>query len=269
MTAPPNFLFFMSDQQRADWLGCYGHPVLRTPNIDAIAARGTRFTDFHVATPVCMPNRASLMTGRMPTVHGLRYNGCHLPARANTFVDVLAAVGYDTATIGKSHLQPFTDEPARHLPEPGDGRRRPLEEAWKPDPEDRGHEGPERYTDGERYEFGKPYYGFGHVDMLTRHGDRCGGHYQQWLRSRRKDWRELWDDANELPHGFSCPQAYRTPVPENLYPTAWVADRAIDYLTDEARKSAPFSSSSPFPIRIIRSIRREGIGTCIHPTGSS
>ena len=109
MSKRPNFLFLITDQHRADWLGCYGHPIVKTPNIDAIAATGTRFDNFHVASPVCMPNRASLITGRYPTVHGLRTNGCLLPLRANTFVDVLAASGYHTAAIGKSHLQPFTD----------------------------------------------------------------------------------------------------------------------------------------------------------------
>ena len=104
MTSKPNFLYIMVDQQRADWLGCCGHPVVKTPNIDAIAAEGTRFDEFHVATPVCMPNRASFMTGRMPSVHGLRSNGCLLSERANTFVDVLKAGGYATATIGKSHV---------------------------------------------------------------------------------------------------------------------------------------------------------------------
>ncbi|MEM6729857.1 MAG: sulfatase-like hydrolase/transferase, partial [Pseudomonadota bacterium] len=78
MSDRPNILYIMTDQLRADWLGCYGHPVVKTPNIDALAATGTRFTDFHVAAPVCMPNRASFLTGRMPSVHGLRYNGCQL-----------------------------------------------------------------------------------------------------------------------------------------------------------------------------------------------
>ena len=108
MTDRPNFLFFITDQQRADWLGCYGHPVLKTPNIDAIAAQGTRFEKFYAASPVCMPNRASLITGRYPSVHGLRYNGCVLPTHARTFLDCLTEAGYHTAAIGKSHLQPFT-----------------------------------------------------------------------------------------------------------------------------------------------------------------
>ncbi len=67
MAKQPNFLYLITDQHRADWLGCSGHPVVRTPNIDALAARGTQFDNFHVASPVCMPNRASLMTGRMPS----------------------------------------------------------------------------------------------------------------------------------------------------------------------------------------------------------
>ena len=112
MTQRPNILFLITDQQRADWLGCYGHPVLKTPNIDRIAAQGMRFENFQVASPVCMPNRATLLTGRYPSLHGLRYNGCVLPENANTFVDLLAGAGYHTAAIGKSHLQPFTGHAA-------------------------------------------------------------------------------------------------------------------------------------------------------------
>ena len=111
MSKRPNFLLFITDQQRADFLGCYGHPVLRTPHIDSIAARGTAFDKFYVASPVCMPNRASLMTGRMPSVHGVRSNGIPLTMNAVTFVDLLRDAGYRTALIGKSHLQNFTPWP--------------------------------------------------------------------------------------------------------------------------------------------------------------
>src|SRR5205807_9242294 len=107
----PSFLLFITDQHRADYLGCYGHPVLRTPHIDSIAARGTRFERFYVATPVCMPNRATLMTGRMPSLHRVRSNGIPLSLAANTFVDALRASGYATALVGKSHLQNFTGQP--------------------------------------------------------------------------------------------------------------------------------------------------------------
>src|SRR5207342_2146240 len=66
---------------------------------------GTRFDRFYVATPICMPNRATIMTGRMPSLHGARQNGIPLSFSATTFVELLRAAGYDTALIGKCHLQ--------------------------------------------------------------------------------------------------------------------------------------------------------------------
>src|SRR4029453_9572878 len=107
----PNFLLFTPDQHPADFLGCYGHPVLRTPHIDSIAARGTAFDRFYVASPVCQPNRASLMTGRMRSVHGGGSNAIPLARNAVTFVDLLRDAGYRTALIGKSHLQNFPPHP--------------------------------------------------------------------------------------------------------------------------------------------------------------
>lgn len=60
MTTKPNSLYIMVDQHRADWFGCYGHPVVKTPNIDALAAQGTRFTEFHVARlSVCLNGQVS------------------------------------------------------------------------------------------------------------------------------------------------------------------------------------------------------------------
>ncbi|MEM6986701.1 MAG: sulfatase-like hydrolase/transferase [Pseudomonadota bacterium] len=243
MTTQPNFLFVMVDQQRADWLGCYGHPVVKTPHIDALAATGTRFDEFHVATPICMPNRASFMTGRMPSVNGLRYNGCALPARANTFVDVLRASGYATASIGKSHLQPMTAKQARHS---GSDLNGPIAEAWQDDASRYDYEEPARYQHDAPADFPTPYYGFEHVDMVTAHGDKANGHYRQWLRQQHPDWEALHDPTNELPHSYSCPQAYRTPVPEASYPTAYIRDRATDYLKAQAREQ-PFFCYVSFP----------------------
>lgn len=248
MTQGPNFLFIITDQQRADWLGCAGHPVVKTPNIDAIASQGVRFTDFNVAMPVCMPNRASLFTGRYPTVHGLRYNGCALSHRTNTFVDVLRAGGYATASIGKSHLQPFTDHPPFGRPKFDSG---PIEEAWKPDDAEYRMEEPARYETDAKAEFDDSYYGFDHVDMVTSHGDRAGGHYQQWFREIADqyghDWEWFHDPANELAHNYSVPQAYRTPIPEDLYPTNFIRDRANDYLNGQAGADAPFFAFVSFP----------------------
>ncbi len=244
MTDRPNFLFLITDQQRADWLGCAGHPVVQTPNIDALAAKGTRFENFHVASPVCMPNRASLLTGRYPSLHGLRYNGCFLPENATTFVDLLAGAGYHTAAIGKGHLQPFTDLPP--LGRDADASSPPVE-AWRDTAPDTYHEAAEHYASPDPYQIRTPYYGYQHVDLVTHHGDRCGGHYAQWFRQTAPDWKALHDPANELPHGYSCPQAYRTPIPEDLYPTAYVRDRAVDYIQSRTGEDAPFFAFVSFP----------------------
>lgn len=244
MSNKPNFLFFITDQHRADWLGCMGHPVLKTPHIDALAAQGSMFENVHVAAPVCMPNRASLMTGRMPSVHGLRTNGCVLPKRANTFVDVLAKGGYRTASIGKSHLQPFTGLAPRRSK---DNEERMIDEAWKTDNAEYDNEEPDRYGNDGVSPVELPYYGFQHVDMATGHGDRCGGHYGQWFRASTPDWQELHDPNNQLAHRYGCPQSYRTPVPEELYPTTWIADRAIDYVKTSVAHEAPFFAFVSFP----------------------
>jgi arylsulfatase A-like enzyme len=251
----PNFLFFITDQHRVDYLGCYGHPVLKTPHIDSIAARGTCFTRFYVATPVCMPNRATLMTGRMPSVHGVRSNGSPLPLNSNTFVDALRAGGYATALVGKSHLQNFSEFPAllkRPPARPGDqvldGE---FAEARKPaasdGPYDQEH--PRRWEPGRDFEMKLPFYGFEHVDLCTTHGDQVGGHYYVWLKSRRLDADALRDRKNQLPHDYVCPQAYRTPIPEELYPSAYIADKGCEWLDRYAAgdRSQPFFMMASFP----------------------
>lgn len=244
MKKPPNFLYIMTDQHRADWLGCYGHPLLRTPHIDALAQQGTRFEQFFVASPVCMPNRASFMTGRYPSVHGLRYNGCLLPQRSNTFVDVLRAGGYRTASIGKSHLQPMTDKAPFKTEQFEHG---PIAEAWRTDSGSYDNEEPSKYQGDEPFQFNTPYYGYDHIDMVTGHGDRAGGHYQQWFRQRHDNWRELIDRASQLPHNYTCPQAFRTPIPEESYPTFFVRDRAVDYLRSVKNDTEPFFAFISFP----------------------
>ena len=89
--AQPNILFVITDQQRADHTGFMGNCVIRTPNLDRIAATGTVFENAWVSNPVCMPNRSSIMTGRMPTAHGVIFNDRSLEWGANTFVGSFVA----------------------------------------------------------------------------------------------------------------------------------------------------------------------------------
>ncbi|WP_347919674.1 sulfatase-like hydrolase/transferase [Paracoccus marcusii] len=230
----------MTDQHRWDWLGCNGHPVVKTSNIDRIAARGTSFDQYFVASPVCMPNRASFMTGRYPTTHGLRYNGCHLPREASTFVDVLRAGGYRTASIGKSHLQPMIGRRLPAEPHPG-----PIPGAWATDPACYRDEQPDRYEGEEPYPIPLPYYGYDHVDMVTDHGTEAGGHYRQWLR--RVHPGAAANPLRQLPHDYTVRQAVRTDMPEEAYPTFYIRDRAVSYLRDHGAGEGPQFTFVSFP----------------------
>jgi arylsulfatase A-like enzyme len=247
----PNFLLFITDQHRADFLGCYGHPVLRTPHIDSIAARGTAFDRFYVASPVCQPNRASLMTARMPSVHDVRSNGIPLSMEAVTFVDLLRDAGYRTALIGKSHLQNFTDwDPIIKRPPPRAGFHEPsagLTQSL------RDHLADPKYVQETPAYWAKPgaqvrtpFYGFDHVTLVRAHGDDPGGDYDRWLDARDPKARALLGTKNGLPHSYTVPQANRTAIPEELYATAFLGERACAYL-EQHQGDEPFFLMVSFP----------------------
>jgi arylsulfatase A-like enzyme len=104
MSTGKNILFIMCDQLRFDYLGCYGHPHLKTPNIDALAARGVRFDRAYVQSPICGPSRMSFYTGRYMRSHGSNWNGFPLRIGEPTLGDHLAELGMRTVLVGKTHM---------------------------------------------------------------------------------------------------------------------------------------------------------------------
>ncbi len=104
-----NILFIMCDQLRFDYLSCAGHPTLETPNIDALAARGVRFTRAYVQSPVCGASRMSFYTGRYVSSHGAAWNGFPLKVGEMTMGDYLRPLGLDTVLVGKTHMQPDSE----------------------------------------------------------------------------------------------------------------------------------------------------------------
>ncbi|MBD2753927.1 sulfatase family protein [Spirosoma validum] len=108
----PNVIIILADDLGYGDLSCYGHPTIRTPNLDKMAEEGTRFTQFYVAANVCTPSRAALLTGRLPIRSGIfgkrgvfftnSANG--LPKTEITIAEALKTKGYQTALIGKWHL---------------------------------------------------------------------------------------------------------------------------------------------------------------------
>ncbi len=99
-----NILFVMADQLRADYLSCAGHPYLKTPVIDALAARGVRFERAYVQSPVCGPSRMSFYTGRYVASHGAIWNTVPLRIGEPTLGDHLRPLGVRTALVGKTHM---------------------------------------------------------------------------------------------------------------------------------------------------------------------
>ena len=105
----PNILFVMTDEQRFDHLGCV-NPVVKTPNLDALAADGVRFTRAYTTNPSCVPARAAILTGKYPHQCACPTFITHLPAHETCFPSLLQNVGYHTAHIGKLHVGPSTVE---------------------------------------------------------------------------------------------------------------------------------------------------------------
>jgi len=100
----PNIIFFFTDQQRADTVGCYGSPMGLTPNLDAMASEGVRFELAFTAQPVCGPARSLLQSGLYPTATGCFRNGIALPLETRTIAHQMRDAGYEVGYIGKWHL---------------------------------------------------------------------------------------------------------------------------------------------------------------------
>jgi arylsulfatase A-like enzyme len=119
----PNIIIIYADDLGYGDLACYGHPSHRTPNLDRMAAEGTRFTEFYSAAEVCTPSRAALLTGRYPIRSGmcdyqkrvlLGKSKGHLPAEEVTIAELLKERGYATGIVGKWHLGVWSNNPDGH-----------------------------------------------------------------------------------------------------------------------------------------------------------
>ncbi|MCY4158939.1 MAG: sulfatase [Bacteroidetes bacterium] len=109
----PNFVIIFTDDMGYGDVGIYGHPTIRTPHLDRMAAEGVRFTQFYTGSFVCTPSRAALLTGRLPVRSGMAHERIRvlfppskggIPEEEVTIAEALKSVGYATAAIGKWHL---------------------------------------------------------------------------------------------------------------------------------------------------------------------
>ncbi|MEZ5342506.1 MAG: sulfatase-like hydrolase/transferase [Acidimicrobiales bacterium] len=253
MTRPPKLiLVIVGDQLRADHLGFGGMELAHTPNLDTLAATGTVFDRAHVTNPICMPSRATLATGRWPSVHGTRTNGVPLDPTAETVMSGLRRSGWHTAAVGKLHLQtmgwPAEDfqlaEIAATNPESIDpalvdarGGRLGHRYDW---------EDLRRHRD-ELVEMPDDYYGFASSELVVGHGDRASGHYAHWLKEKGVDPAPLAGHANSAFPSRLWDQVWTTGVPVELGTSAFVAERTVNQINAAATREGPTFIFASFP----------------------
>ncbi len=100
----PNIVFFIADDVSQNDFGCYGHPVIKTPNIDALSANGMRFDNAYLTTSSCSPSRCSIITGRYPHNTGAPELHVRLPQEQIRFPELFREAGYYTVLSGKNHM---------------------------------------------------------------------------------------------------------------------------------------------------------------------
>ncbi len=104
MNKKPNIILIFPDQHRGDIMGCMGDPVVITPNLDKLASEGVLFTQCFTNSPLCVPARATLMTGKYVSEHGVINNNMEASSSSQSHVRNIRDAGFHTAVIGKTHL---------------------------------------------------------------------------------------------------------------------------------------------------------------------
>lgn len=225
----PNLLLITADQHRGDCFGFEGRKV-KTPHLDLMARQGTRFSSCITPNVVCMPARASMLTGLLPRTHGVWDNGVDIETETaeQGFAGTLSKAGYRTAFIGKAHLSTM------HTYEPT-GRPECVQSMTDYGPDWTG-----------------PYMGFEHVELVVMGHNRrkpepppSGMHYDRFFYGDGLgDWKwDLYKAA--LPPVTDAVQTHHSALPPAWHNSTWVGDQAVDWIRDH--KDEPFCAWVSFP----------------------
>lgn len=221
-----NIIFIMADQFGAQHLNCYGSGIASTPALDALAARGMRFNRCYATSPVCTPNRASILTGRSPVVHGMITNNYVLPSDHATYAHVLQHHGYHVGGFGKFHHCPMP------LPHPASYAHLGFDESV--------------ITEDPKWE--------AYIDWVR---ERHPEHLEAALAvawGTPRTWAEIPEAyrSNEALHALrqkivaplklpgQWPFVYPSPLPAEVHQTTWITDLALDYIRRRQGQQQPF-----------------------------
>lgn len=220
----PNILLITTDQQHHRALGLHT-PLLRTPNIDSIAAQGLRLDRAYCNNPLCSPSRSTIITGEYPSWHGCWTIGVKLEENRTFLGDLLSDAGYTTSLIGKAHFQPLNSEPDEISLE-SEEKVRDLD-FWRT--------------------FTGPFYGFEHVELTRNHADEShvGQHYALWMEdhgfTQWRDYFQSWPPRSDDPH-----REHTWNLPVDLHYSTWTAERAIAAIDRSLDAGQPFLTWASF-----------------------
>jgi arylsulfatase A-like enzyme len=219
MSKVKNILFIMCDQLRWDYLSCYGHPTLNTPNIDWLASQGVRFNKAYVQSASCGPSRMSYYTGRYVQSHRSFGNFVPLPLDERTLGDYLRPLGMRVAVNGKSHAEADIASLRMRGIDPQSTAGILASQAGF-EPFDR-HDGV--LVDGAKEELESNQY----TRYLKSHGYAGNNPWLTYANSGQ-------DSAGNVLPGWSMQFAkHEARVPEKHSETAYTTQRAIDFMTEE------------------------------------
>jgi arylsulfatase A-like enzyme len=210
----PNFLFITTDQQRWDAVGIH-NPILQTPNMDRLANDGLRFDRAYPSNAICMPSRATMITGRSQRGHQVFNHDVNLSEAIPVLGDSLRQAGYATALIGKAHF-----------------RTSDLEDALPDHPPDSAP-----VSDRDELWYG-PYYGFSYAEIQTGHAYPAG-HHRVWLEQNHPEGLELWRKENALTPGIDAYESWKNAIPSDWHYTSWTSKRSVEWLQNR-NEEEPF-----------------------------
>jgi len=219
---PRNILLITTDQMRYDALGCNGGEIARTPTLDGLARSGINYRRAHNQNVVCMPARASIITGQHVGSHGVWMNGVSLPENRQTIAHHLQQHGYKTALLGKAHFEPWLGDPALFF----ENRMASLDNTG-------------------------PHRGFDHME-LANHFFEGHSHYDRWMEQHPDVKSRFYPmvtkkGQNTIGRGDTqAIQVWPMDVPRELYHTDWVAERTMDWL-GERTSGEPWFCWMSFP----------------------